>query len=223
MPDPPSPAPDTCWLYLLRHAATANNLARPPRLQGRRLDAELSDEGRAQAERAAAWLAERPIAAVYSSPLRRAVETAASIARRRNLAVQRVDAITEVDVGDWEGRAWDEIARSDPDAYQRFLAAPERHGYRGGENLSQVDQRAVPALQRLLEENLGRWIVVVGHNVVNRVFLARLIQLPLAAARLLVQDNCGVNLIRHRGGETQLRTLNSIGHLESVKPPGGSV
>ena len=55
---PPCPAPDVCWLYLVRHGATANNRARPPRLQGRRTDPELSEEGHRQARQTGRALAD---------------------------------------------------------------------------------------------------------------------------------------------------------------------
>ena len=211
---PPSPAPNTCWLYLIRHAATPNNRARPPRLQGRRTDPGLSDEGYHQARRTGRWLADVPIGAVYSSPLLRARQTAEAIAERHGVPIAVVEDLIEVDVGDWEGRTWDEIERTDQEAYRLFKTDASVHGYAGGENLSVVQTRAVPALQRLLAENVGRTIAAVGHNVVNRAYLAHLLDVPLRNYRLVPQDNCGANLIRHRAGKTKLVTVNAVWHLD---------
>ena len=210
---PPSPSPDTCWLYLIRHAATSNNRARPPRLQGRRTDPGLSDEGYQQAERTGRWLADVPIDAVYSSPLLRARQTAAVVAQPHGVPVAVVEDLMEVDVGDWEGRSWDEIERNDREAYQRFIADASVHPYRGGENLSVVRARAVPAFEQLLTDNAGRIIAAVAHNVVNRTYLAHLLDVPLRNYRLVPQDNCGANLIRHRNGKTKLVTINAVRHL----------
>lgn len=210
---PPSPAPDTCWCYLVRHGETANNRARPRRLQGRRTDPPLSPQGHEQARRTGRLLAGEPVEAVYSSPLLRARETAEDIAGPHELSIGIVDDLIEVDVGLWEGRPWDEIQKIDPEAYRLFMADAGVHPYLGGENLSTVRARVVPALNRLMGENLGRLIAAVAHNCVNRTYLAYLLGVPLAKYRSIPQDNCGVSLLRCRHGKVKLVTLNSIAHV----------
>jgi broad specificity phosphatase PhoE len=204
---------DACYLYLVRHGATDNNLARPPRLQGQRLDVPLSATGRRQAEQAAAFLAGQPIAAVYSSPLVRARQTAEAIAAHHRLAVQRVDALIECDVGQWEGRSWPDIEQSEPEAYRQFTTNPYEYGYRGGENLGQLEERVAPVFARLLADHPGQRIVVVAHNVVNRVYLGGLLQVAASKRRGVPQENCGINLIRGEAGQASLLTLNSVWHL----------
>jgi len=209
----PSPAPDVCWLYLVRHAATANNLERPPRLQGRLVDLELSPSGRDQAARTAALLQGRAIAAVYASPLRRAHETALAIASPHKLAVELVPELSEADVGDWEGRTWREIENDDPTGYRNFMSDPSIHGYAGGENLTQVRGRAIPAIERLLAAHVGQSIVAVSHNVVNRTYLAHLLGLDISLGRKVPQDNGGVNLLEYRRGKTKPVSINAVFHL----------
>lgn len=213
---PPCPAPDTCWLYLIRHGATANNRARPPRLQGRRSDPGLSDEGHEQSRRTGRALAERRVAVVYASPLLRARETAEAIAAPHDLEVETVDELIEVDVGDWEGEPWDRIEQSNPEAYRLFMTDASVHPYLGGENLGTVQARVIPAFERLMAENLGRVIVAVAHNCVNRAYLAHLLNMPLAKYRSVPQDNCGVNLIRYRGDRIKLVTVNEVVHLDGM-------
>ena len=203
----------SCLMYLLRHGATANNLAKPPRLQGQGLDAPLSQEGREQAKQTASLLIARDFHAVYSSPLARARETAEIIAEPRGLPVTTVEALTEADVGRWEGRSWREIEENDRDEYRRFIEFPEQYGYSGGESLPQVQMRVVPAMRCLMEDNLGRQIVVVTHNVVNRMFWADLLGLAVREARGLSQENCGLSVVRFRGGKMKLLTMNSFFHL----------
>lgn len=204
---------DENLLLLLRHGATANNTANPPRLQGRGSDMPLSEIGREQARRTAEFLADRAIDAVYASPLSRAVETAEAIAAPHGLTVSRVAEFIECDVGAWEGLSWAEVAAASPDEHRRFLADPAAHSYAGGESLRQVFERAAPALDRLLRGGTGRTIVVVAHNVVNRVVLAPLLGVPLSLARGIPQANCGINVLRHGGGRTKLLTLNGVWHL----------
>ena len=210
---PPCPAPDTCWLYLARHGATANNRADPPRLQGRRTDPPLSDEGREQARRTGEFLGARRLGVVYSSPLLRARQTAEAIAKPHGLAVQIVDDLIEVDVGVWEGRSWEEIEITDPEAYRAFMTDASVNPYLDGENLQTVLARAAPALEKLMQENLGRLIAVVGHNVVNRGYLTQLLGMPLSRYRSIPQDNCGVTLVRYRKARAKAVTINGVFHL----------
>lgn len=210
---PPCPAPDACHLYLIRHGATANNTARPPRIQGGGIDTELSDEGIKQARRAAGALAEVELAAVYCSPMRRARQTAEIVAASRGLTVTDVPALREVNVGRWEGKTWPEIAAEEPEPHRLFLDDPAAHGYAGGENLTKLLTRVEPALDQILRQHTGQSVAVVAHNVVNRVYLATLLGVPLSLARTLRQDNCGLNLVRLRGDRRDVMMLNSLLHL----------
>lgn len=203
-----------CRLYLIRHGATANNTANPPLLQGNCIDPGISEIGSRQAEQAADLLSELPLAAVYASPLVRAQETARPIAARHQLQVQTVAEIAEVDIGAWEGRSWDDISAADPEAYAQFMTRPDLHGYLGGENLTQVRDRVLPALTQLAEKHRGQTIAVVGHNVVNRCLLATMLKIPLHEARDLSQKNGGVNVMRYRN-DWKVVTFNSIFHLST--------
>lgn len=210
---PPSPAPRECIMYLIRHGATANNVADPPLLQGLGSDPELSHEGCDQAARTAKFLSQQPIRAVYCSPMSRAKQTARAIAAPHGLTPELVESIIEIDVGAWEMRSWQEISQSEPEEYSRFIENPAIYGYREGENLNQVHARVKPAMERIMQSHLGEVIVVVAHNVVNRVLLADLLGLPIALARGISQDNCGINVVRHVEGAMKLKSTNSIFHL----------
>lgn len=207
-------------LLLVRHGATDSNLTKPPRLQGRTVDHSLSSTGREQARRTRELLASEPIAAVYSSPLLRARETALAIADPHRLPVGTIAEIAEVDVGQWEQKSWDEIARTEPEAYARFLADPEHHGYRGGENLAQVQARVVPAIRGCMAAHPSETIVIVAHNIVNRAFLAGVIGIPLARARTLLQANGCVNVVKLDRGELGVETMNSAFHVRGIEQVG---
>lgn len=209
----PSPAPDTCVLYLLRHGATDNNLMKPPKLQGRGIDLPLSAEGRRQAECAAKALAGQTIAAVYSSTLARAKETATIVGLPHRHEVVTNELIVEVDVGRWEMRSWVDIEVEEPEAYRLFQEDPGTHGYAGGENLRQVYDRVAPVFESLMQAHLGEQIVIVGHNVVNRAYLAGVLELPMSRARHIHQENCGLNVLEYQAGKTKLVTLNAVAHL----------
>jgi broad specificity phosphatase PhoE len=200
-------------VYLIRHGATDNNLVKPPRLQGRRTDLGLSNEGQRQAARTGRWLAGQRLDAVYASPLLRARQTAEEIAKVQGLSVEIVPELTEIDVGIWEELSWEEIAERWPDAHRLFMTDASIHPYLEGENLSTVLARAIPAMEAIMATNRGRRVAVVSHNGVNRAYLTHLLDVPLRNYRRIPQDNCGISLISHTEDNPKLRTLNAVWHL----------
>ncbi len=210
---------DRC-LYLVRHGATDENLARPYRLQGQRIDPPLNELGRAQAARAAAVLRNRPIRQAFASPLRRAAETAELIAGEHRVAVRKLTELIECDVGRWEGLTWEEARRRDPEAFGRFMADPAAFPYAGGESFQQVHDRVVPALMQLMAECTAGDLLVVTHNIVCRVFLASLLGLPLRNARALRLDNGGISVIAlPERSQPLVQTINSAFHLADLHVP----
>lgn len=203
---------ETCYVYLARHGATANNHTGV--LQGQQAHHELSAQGVEQARQLRDLLAQRPIAAVYSSPLRRAMQTAEAVALPHKHEVQMVEALMEVNVGRWEGRGWKEIAASAPEAYAAFMENPAECPYDGGESFTDVVQRVKPAMDALYTRHLGQAIVVIAHSVVNRTYLASVLGVPLRMANQLTHQNCAVNVLRQRKGKVQVVAMNSGFHLE---------
>jgi broad specificity phosphatase PhoE len=202
-------------LYLVRHGATAANLARPARLQGRK-DTPLADLGVRQAEAARDVLARGPLHHCYTSPLCRAFRTAKIIAAPHGLRPVRIEALTECDVGRWEGLDWDTIQSQDPHAYRLFHADPGTFPYPDGESFGQVHERAAPAIDALLRRHAGQALLVVAHHVVNRTYLAGLLGLSPGEARRVTLDNGGISVVIRDCDGTQVRTLNAAFHLAGL-------
>ena len=200
-------------LYLVRHGATPSNEEKPRRLQGCGVNGSLSPRGEKQAEQVGEFLSAVPLDAVFCSPLKRARETALRIASRQNLDTSVVEQLREVNVGRWERLDWGTISEQFPEDYQRFIEDSARYGYAGGESFTDVVNRVGPVFEELLTENVGKRIAIVAHSVVNRTWLSTLLEMPLRMARELPQDNCCVNIIRYRDGQTKLLTLNSHFHI----------
>lgn len=207
---------DATTLFLVRHGATDANLRRPYVLQGRGLDLPLNETGRRQAVCVRKLFERTAVAAIYSSPLRRAFETAQTIADPHRLDVAAIDALIECDVGKWEGMAWEQIRRDYPQEYEDFQRDQSQFPYLGGETYRDVSLRAIPALTDLLERHPGRSIVAVAHNVVIRACAATYLGVPLAHAKDMNQNNGGVSVLRRENGRTDLVTLNSVFHIEDV-------
>ncbi|HEY8504896.1 MAG TPA: histidine phosphatase family protein [Gemmataceae bacterium] len=200
-------------LYLIRHAATEANLLTPARLQGRRDDPPLAPAGLRQAAAARDLLAAAPFAACYCSPLRRAVETAEVIAAPHRLAPVPVEALTECDVGRWQGRSWEQIAAEEPEAYARHMEDSATFGYPGGETFAEVHERAAAALGEIARRHAGAAVLVVSHHVVLRTYLAAVLGLPVGRARRVRLDNCGVSVVDRGPAAARVRVLNSVFHL----------
>jgi broad specificity phosphatase PhoE len=203
-------------LYLIRHGATEANLARPQRLQGRKSNPPLARLGVRQAEATRDLLAIRPIDACYCSPLLRAVETAQIVAAPHRLLPVPVEALTECDIGDWEGLDWQTIRARDPEPYKLFMARPGDSGYPDGESFADVHRRAEEAIEELLEQHAGESMLIVGHHVVNRTYLAGLLGLSPNQARQVTLDNCGISVVVRENGATVVNTLNAAFHLQGV-------
>ena len=203
-------------LYLLRHGATEANLAEPPYLQGRKLDPPLTKLGVRQAEATRDFLGIRPIDQCYSSPLRRAMQTATIVAAPHALIPQPLAALVECDVGRWEGLDWQTIRRNDPEAYRLYMSDPGRFGYPGGESFADVYERVSRAMEELLSVHAGQSILVVAHHVVNRTYLAGLLGLAMDQARHVTLDNCGISVVIREDDDTIVGTLNAAFHLQGV-------
>lgn len=209
-------ADNACVMHLIRHGATPPNLVVPPIIQGAGINEPLAPIGREQAACAGRALARTPLAAVYSSPLLRAMETAEAIAAPHGLAVVPVEGLKEVEVGRWEGLDWDVIQRDFPDEYHHFRTDPATNGYPGGETLQGLLARVKSAIEQLLVEHVGEQIAVVAHSVVNRVYMGDLMGLPLNRAYPIRQDNCGINVVRWREGRGKAITVNGVQHLHAA-------
>jgi len=199
-------------LVIVRHGRTAWN--REVRFRGR-MDLPLDEVGLNQAEAAArAVFARWPsLAAIYSSPLQRAVQTAAPLAAACGLAVQAHEALLDVDYGEWTGRTPAEVEASDPERYRLWLSAPHELVFPGGDSLPRLQERLRLLLAELEGRHDGQIVALVSHQLVNRVLLATLLDLPLAFYWRIGQDNAAVNFAQYKAGVGQVLLLNDTCHL----------
>jgi broad specificity phosphatase PhoE/ribonuclease HI len=145
---------------LLRHGQTELSVQR--RYSGRGNPA-LTDLGRRQAEAAAQYLAQNGgIAAVVTSPLQRAYDTATAAAKALGLDVSVEEDLIETDFGAWEGLTFGEAAERDPELHRRWLRDTSVKPP-GGESFDNVAQRVRRAQARIIAEHAGETVLVVSH------------------------------------------------------------
>lgn len=210
--DRPPEAP-VSRIVLVRHGSTEANEKRPFVLQGSEIDGPLTPYGVRQAAALTRFLSPISFSAIYSSPMRRALETVREIAASRSLDVRKIEAFRECQVGEWMGLSWDEIRQQDPERCARFLADPASECHPGGESFRDLRQRVLPTFDELLTRHPGENVLVLAHNLVNRVILATKLGIELRLARTIRQSNCCINVIEHGPAGTEVVTLNSIWHL----------
>jgi probable phosphoglycerate mutase len=201
----------TAVVLLLRHGETALNVAGA--LRGL-LEVPLTERGHAQAAVLGKRVTEEyTVSRLYSSPLRRAVDTAEHIASLGWLSIRRHEAFIDVDYGRWAGRDPAEFA--DPDAerfreWERDPAIP----LPGAEPPRRVQERAMAALSDVASE--GEVVAVVTHDAVLQLILAAILDLPLASYRGLAQSTATLNEVRRSDGRWRVVQLNSHWHLADV-------
>ena len=153
-------------LYLVRHAAHDRV---HDTLCGRMPGVTLGDTGQGQAARVAERFAGENIAAVWSSPLERARETAAPIAQKLNIPVQVSEALNEIDFGGWTGRRFD--ALRDDVTWASWNRARSATRPPGGEPFSAAQARVVSFLKELAARHPGAGVVAVTHGDLIRAAL----------------------------------------------------
>lgn len=187
-------------LVLVRHGETDWN--RENRFQGH-ADTSLNQAGRAQAHVLARELAGQGFDAVYSSPLKRAAETARIVASRLGLDLQLSAGLMEVDVGSWSGLTRDEIEVRFPDGYERWLEYG--HGWDNGETYDELGERVVSDLLRIAERHADELVLAVTHGGPIRSALAASAGVSFSDARrsIAVLENCATVRLAVRDGNLE--------------------
>ncbi|MES2187774.1 MAG: histidine phosphatase family protein [Pseudomonadota bacterium] len=182
---------DATRIIAIRHGETAWNV--DTRIQGQ-LDIPLNGVGEWQAQQVATALAEEPVAAVYTSDLRRAHGTALPLASTRGITAQLETGLRERGFGSLEGMTFAEIEHQLPEQARRWRTRePDYVPEGGGESLLQFRERVTDTLDRLAARHAGEQIVVVGHGGVMDVLYRAATGQELQAPRTWKLGNAAIN------------------------------
>ncbi|MEJ7692284.1 histidine phosphatase family protein [Daejeonella sp.] len=195
-------------VYLLRHGETQYN-ADGNRYCGR-TDINLTEKGLKQAETVHKQLKGLDMDAIYSSPLQRAKITAQVASGSDD--VQTDERLIEVDFGAWEGKTKEEFIAEDLKIWESWMLDPanSRAG-RTGERADDVVKRVDAFYKDMYEKHPSGTIMVVGHNGINRLYMAYKLGMPLKYYRRIVQENSSLTLFSlDEQGEFSLMKLNAI-------------
>lgn len=174
-----------------------------------RIDAPLTDTGRQQAQHLAEVLALQPIQGIYSSPMCRAVETAQPVAEALHLFVEMEPTLTQVDFGEWQGLAFEELQKRED--WKRFKADPSAIGTPGGESMWAVRQRVMLGLERIAtgygEEDM---IAIFAHGSIIRSAISLYLDMPLHAMNRLRVAPASVSTLVVKENFARLLQLNLV-------------
>jgi len=200
---------------LVRHAD--NDWASAGRLAGWTPGVHLNAHGRLQAQTLAERLAVMQIAAVYSSPLERTIETAEAIAARLpGVAVQSLAGVGEVRFGQWEGKPLSRLRRHP--LWQDVQTHPSRITFPGGETFRQAQARAVDALESLAVRHPRQRIAVVSHSDVIKLTLAHFLGMHLDLFQRIEISPASLSVVYLAAGRPAIRCINDTAHLPP-RPP----
>jgi probable phosphoglycerate mutase len=200
--------PEPTNLLLVRHAL---NDWVGERLAGWTPDVHLNDKGQAQAKALARRLAEQSIAAVYASPLERAVETAQILAAPHHLEVQVREGVGEAHYGEWTGQSLEELAKEDAWRVVQFYPSGAR--FPGGEAIREMQARAVAELDAIVTAHPAQTVLVVSHSDVIKAALAHYVGLHLDLFQRLVVSPASLSVVTFTPMGPRLVCLNDTAHL----------
>ncbi len=213
MPARPKPPPPTL-LLLVRHGTTDTT---GKVLPGRAPGLHLADSGRAQAQAVADRIAAlKRVDAVYTSPLERARETAAPIAKGRKLKVAVDRGLLECDFGEWTGGELKALAKlPEWKTVQRY---PSGFRFPGGESFTEMAARVQTAVGVLVARHRGGVAVAVSHADPIKAVVADALGTHLDLFQRIVISPCSVTAILYGDGGPAVLTVNHTGDLAGLAP-----
>lgn len=200
-------------MFVLRHGQTAWNAE--TRIQGH-LDMPLNAIGRWQAERLAQALAGEALAAIYSSDLARARETAEPLARRQGLPVVTAVQLRERAFGHFEGQTFQDIEARWPEDAARWRRRDPDFGPGGGERLQDFFERSVNAATQLARRHAGQAIALVAHGGVLDCLYRAALGIELQAPRSWPVANAAINRLLWTPQGLSMVGWHDASHLEDA-------
>lgn len=205
-------------IHLVRHGRTVSNTKK--RVMGW-IDETIEPTSQPDAEAVAQALACEDIGSIVSSPLRRAVATAAPLAALVGLEPRIDDRFGEMHVGPWEGSSEDEVAAQWPAEWHCWRTEPHRLELHGRETLAELNARVAEALDELTSESVfGDTAVVFTHDAVVRAAVAWALGTGPEIYRHVDIANCSITTVRVGDGLPHLLRMNDIGHLVRTRGQG---
>lgn len=197
-------------LLLIRHA---QNDWVGKKLAGWTPNIHLNEQGRAQADALAHRLAKVPLAAIYSSPLERTLETAGPLAGAHGLPVQVRESLGETRFGEWTGRSLE--ALKEEELWPVIQVYPGGARFPGGESMWEVQARLVAELDAIRDAHREQTVAVISHSDPIKMATAYYLGLPLDLFQRLVISPASITAFAFGRFGPQLVVMNHVEALPS--------
>ncbi len=199
-------------IYLVRHTETIGNIEK--RLTGRE-DYNITDNGLRMVKKITNYLRNEPISAIYSSTSNRTFETIKEIAKIKNLEVQRKEELCEMYFGIYDGWKWEDVNKVNSLIHKKHIETNEIMCIPEQETTKQVEERMYNEIKKIVEEKLGKTILICSHGVAIEAFLRAITKERFIDKREeYSQHNCSVNIVEYDSKieKFNIKLLNYIGY-----------
>jgi len=200
--------PKKMELILIRHGETIWN--KEGRVQGLN-DIELSDVGLNQAHKLALSIQDLNIKAIYSSPVKRAYQTAQIINEIHNAPIFLEPGLVEMDQGDFEGLTFQELKTCEKDFLQRWMKDPAAVTMPNGESLAGLQKRAWAVVANIIDKTEDA--LIVSHNFTIAAILCRIQNISLSQFRKVCVGTASKTVVSFQNGSASIDVLNDRTHL----------
>jgi probable phosphoglycerate mutase len=207
-------------IYLIRHAENRANVERV--MSHKVIDYSLTELGVRQSAALGRWFLDRSLERVYSSPLKRALETAQAVADATGAPVEAVEPLRELDVGELDGRGDPESWQIHDDVVARWIKGDWEARFPGGESYREAYDRLAGLLVDLAARHTSGDVAAVGHGGLFTTVLPRLCTVAEHdGVNPLRLKNTGVTVIHHEGGVLTCQLWGGVEHLPDADQSGG--
>ncbi|NOZ29867.1 MAG: MSMEG_4193 family putative phosphomutase [Chloroflexi bacterium] len=205
-------------LLLIRHAL---NDWVGKKLAGWTPGVHLNEQGRRQAHALADRLAREKIAAIYSSPLERTVETAEIVAQPHRLPIRIRDGLGEVKYGDWTGYSTQEMAKKYPDLWRVIQTFPTGARFPNGESIHEMQSRALHELDAIVRAHPGETVAIVSHADVIKACVAHYLGVHLDLFQRIVISPASLTTVQMFPWGPRVVCVNDTSHVPEEPQPQG--
>lgn len=197
-------------IILVRHAECEGNVMNA--LTGRS-EFKLTKKGEEMAQDLAEALKEYKIDAIYSSLSKRCVETIMPIAEHFNLKINVCQDLMEKYFGIYDGITWEEVNKQNPEIMENKRKFNEIRGIPGQETTEQVELRMKQCIEKIVEKNREKTILICSHGCAIYTFLKSIDKLDLGEQNKYSQNNAAINKIEYDNGKFIIKEINQVNHL----------
>lgn len=200
-----TPEPAATRLLLVRHAEVEQCYQKK---FGGWIDMELSPGGRRQAKILANYLRRKTIDAIYASPMKRVQQTLAPTLKLNGHSQTILEALREINFGDWTGLGWQEVEARFKFKSHEWLEQIEQGGVPHGESSAVFRRRVEPCLRKIIANHRGQNIAIFCHGGVIRMMLAILLRLPLPKTNQFDIEYAGITQVALHPHMAEVELLN---------------